>query len=55
MNNMIDTIQNLIVFVFIGAMIWLYFKKDPDDLNTEDSDEKSTEASHFSGDQPVNR
>lgn len=27
MENIVDTTLNLIVFVFIGVLIWLYFKK----------------------------
>ena len=26
--NLIDTLLNVIVFVFIGVLIWLYFKKE---------------------------
>jgi len=28
--NFIDTLLNLWVFVFIGILIWLYFKKESD-------------------------
>lgn len=28
MDTMIDTIQNIGVFIFIGLMIWLYLKED---------------------------
>ncbi|MEA1946027.1 MAG: hypothetical protein U9N83_01850 [Thermodesulfobacteriota bacterium] len=28
--NFIDTLLNLWVFVFIGILVWLYFKKEPD-------------------------
>ena len=30
LENFIDTILNLWVFVFIGILIWLYFKKESD-------------------------
>jgi hypothetical protein len=29
-DNFIDTLLNLWVFVFIGILIWLYFKKESD-------------------------
>jgi hypothetical protein len=29
MGNFVDTILNVMVFIFIGLMIWLYFKKTP--------------------------
>ena len=29
-DNIIDTLLNLWVFVFIGILIWLYFKKESD-------------------------
>ena len=28
-DNIIDTLLNVMVFVFIGVLIWLYFKKEP--------------------------
>ena len=28
MENLIDTIMNILVFAFIGLMIWLYAKED---------------------------
>ena len=31
LNNIIDTILNIFVFAFVGFLIWLYFKKEPDD------------------------
>jgi len=37
MNNLLDTFQNLVVFAFIGAMIWLYFKKEPASHDQEDT------------------
>ena len=27
--SVIDTFLNVTVFVFIGVLVWLYFKKDP--------------------------
>jgi len=30
LENFIDTLLNLWVFVFIGILIWLYFKKESD-------------------------
>jgi len=29
MENVVDTLMNILIFVFIGLMIWLYAKKDP--------------------------
>jgi len=29
MGDLVDTILNVVVFIFIGLMIWLYFKKTP--------------------------
>jgi len=43
MDNLLDTIQNVIVFAFIGTMIWLYFKKEPEDHSAEDATQKKTE------------
>lgn len=31
MDPVIDTIFNIMVFVFIGLMIWLYFRKETED------------------------
>ncbi len=28
MGNLIDTLLNIMVFIFIGLMLWLLFKKD---------------------------
>ena len=44
--SLIDTLLNVSVFVFIGLLVWLYFKKEPPDegssgpapLFTKDSD-----------------
>ena len=30
MDNMVDTILNVMVFIFCGILIWLYFKEEPD-------------------------
>ena len=38
--NLIDTLLNISVFIFIGILIWLYFKKVPDaDTNKTESQE----------------
>lgn len=34
--NIIDTILNVTVFVFIGLLIWLYLKKEPDSHATDE-------------------
>lgn len=26
--NLVDTLLNVSVFVFVGILVWLYFKKD---------------------------
>ena len=31
MTGLVDTLMNLLVFVFVGLLIWLYFKKAPSD------------------------
>lgn len=31
MNNLLDTVMNIQVFLFIGLLIWMYFKKVDDD------------------------
>ena len=31
MGSLVDTILNVMVFAFIGLMIWLYLKKTPAD------------------------
>ena len=36
MFELFDTVMNLLVFAFIGLMVWLYFKKPPTDAKTED-------------------
>ena len=35
-DNLIDTVLNVLVFVFIGVLIWLYFK--PTDVELEEKD-----------------
>lgn len=30
MDNLIDTLLNVGIFVFIGLMLWLYFKEVPE-------------------------
>jgi hypothetical protein len=37
MDNLTDTFLNIVVFVFIGVMVWLYLKKDRS--NTSDRDQ----------------
>lgn len=34
--NIIDTVLNITAFVFIGALIWLYLRKEPDIPATDD-------------------
>jgi hypothetical protein len=29
--NIIDTLLNIMVFVFIGLLVWLFLKKEPGD------------------------
>ena len=36
MSNLIDTLLNLNVFLFIGLLIWLYFKPSGDDGDDSD-------------------
>lgn len=31
MSNIIDTVLNISVFCFIGFLVWLYLKKDPEE------------------------
>ena len=31
LKNFIDTLLNVYVFAFIGILVWLYFKKEPED------------------------
>ena len=44
----IDTLLNLEIFAFIGVMVWLYFKKTPE----EDAAAEPREGSH---EPPVDR
>jgi len=32
-DSVVDTIMNIEVFVFIGLMVWLYFREGPGDGN----------------------
>jgi len=34
--NIIDTILNVTVFVFIGLLIWFYLRKEPDSHAPDD-------------------
>ncbi len=34
--NIIDTALNVSVFVFIGVLIWLYLRKEPDSPATDE-------------------
>ncbi len=36
MNQWLDSLLNLMVFVFVGLLFWLYFKPDEADENGED-------------------
>ena len=36
MFELFDTVMNLLVFAFIGLMVWLYFKKPRTGGKTED-------------------
>jgi len=36
MNDLIDTIMNIEVFLFIGVLIWLYFKPVNKDKDSSD-------------------
>ncbi len=35
LNNLIDTLLNVWVFAFIGILVWLYFKREPEGNKTE--------------------
>ena len=41
LENIIDTVLNITVFVFIGALIWLYLRKEPDRPATDDEKKRS--------------
>ncbi len=34
--NIIDTMLNITVFLFIGLLIWLYLRKEPDSPATDE-------------------
>jgi hypothetical protein len=34
--NIIDTMLNITVFLFIGGLIWLYLRKEPDSHTTDE-------------------
>jgi hypothetical protein len=36
MNEILDTVMNIEVFLFIGLLIWLYFKPVDKDNNSKD-------------------
>ena len=36
MSDLLDTLMNIEVFLFIGLLIWLYFKKFDDDSGSSD-------------------
>lgn len=38
MTNLVDTLLNLVVFAFIGLLVWLYLK--PFDRGGEDTDHR---------------
>jgi hypothetical protein len=44
LENVIDTLLNVWVFVFIGVLIWLYFKKESDG-NTAGEQERNRDTS----------
>jgi hypothetical protein len=35
LKNFIDTLLNVGVFAFIGILVWLYFKREPEGNNVE--------------------
>ena len=43
MNPAIDSLLNIMVFVFIGLLIRLYVKKDPEDRARDATDNPPTE------------
>ena len=36
MSNLVDTLLNIEVFLFIGLLVWLYFKPVDDDNDSTD-------------------
>jgi len=47
MSNLHDTFMNIVVFAFIGLLIWLYFKPFDQDEN-DDSNKPGNRFSRFS-------
>ncbi len=43
LTNLVDTLLNILVFTFIGILVWLYFRKESDDhkAGSQDSDGES--------------
>ena len=37
MDNLIDTLLNVGIFVFIGLILWLYFKEGPEENELEEN------------------
>jgi hypothetical protein len=35
LKNLIDTLLNVWVFAFIGILVWLYFRREPEDNKAE--------------------
>ncbi len=33
--NLVDTLLNVVVFAFIGVLLWLYMKKEPTDETSD--------------------
>ena len=44
LENVIDTLLNIWVFAFIGILIWLYLKKEPDG-NIDEGQERNRNTS----------
>ena len=38
--NIIDTVLNISAFVFIGVLVWLYLRKEPDSHATDEKKER---------------
>ena len=38
LENFIDTVLNVWVFAFIGILVWLYFKREPEGNEAESSE-----------------
>ena len=43
MNLFVDSLLNIMVFVFIGLLIWLYAKKEPEDTAADTTKNVRTE------------